>query len=79
MGASISAEVPPRRYRYLDLVMTFLVVVLVVNNVASSAKIVDMGISLFGFPLAFDGGALLFPMCSEMFLPRSTVSGPPAG
>jgi uncharacterized integral membrane protein (TIGR00697 family) len=46
----------------LDSVTAFFVVVLVVSNIASSAKIVDLGISLFGFPLAFDGGTLLFPV-----------------
>jgi uncharacterized integral membrane protein (TIGR00697 family) len=42
--------------------MAAFVAVLIVSNVASSAKIVDTGISLFGFPLAFDGGTLLFPV-----------------
>jgi uncharacterized integral membrane protein (TIGR00697 family) len=42
--------------------------VLITSNVASSAKIVDLGFSLFGFwgtaplPLVFDGGTLLFPL-----------------
>jgi uncharacterized integral membrane protein (TIGR00697 family) len=42
--------------------MCFFVTVLVVSNVASSAKIVDLGFSLFGTRLAFDGGTLLFPL-----------------
>jgi len=48
--------------------MAFFVAILVTSNVASSAKIVDLGVSLFGFwgipsvPLAFDGGTLLFPI-----------------
>jgi uncharacterized integral membrane protein (TIGR00697 family) len=42
--------------------MAFFVAVLVTSNVASSAKIVDLGISLFTVPLAFDGGTLLFPL-----------------
>jgi uncharacterized integral membrane protein (TIGR00697 family) len=42
--------------------MAFFVAVLIVSNVASSAKIVDLGFSLFGLPLAFDGGTLLFPL-----------------
>ncbi|MDR2028163.1 MAG: queuosine precursor transporter [Treponema sp.] len=62
MSSSLSAGGARGQYRYLDLVMAFFVVVLVVSNVASSAKIVDLGISLFGFPLAFDGGTLLFPV-----------------
>jgi uncharacterized integral membrane protein (TIGR00697 family) len=51
-----------RSYRYLDLVTAAFVGVLVVSNVASSAKIVDLGFSLFGIPMAFDGGTLLFPV-----------------
>ena len=56
------------RYRYFDLIMAFFVAVLITSNVASSAKIVDLGFSLFGFwgippvHLAFDGGTMLFPV-----------------
>ena len=55
-------------YRYFDLIMAFFVTVLVSSNVASSAKIVGLGINLFGFGglspirMAFDGGTLLFPI-----------------
>ncbi len=49
-------------YRYLDLIMALFVTVLIVSNIASSAKIVDWGISLLGIPLAFDAGTLLFPL-----------------
>jgi uncharacterized integral membrane protein (TIGR00697 family) len=42
--------------------MSAFVTVLLVSNVASSAKIVDLGFSLFRIPLAFDGGTLLFPI-----------------
>jgi uncharacterized integral membrane protein (TIGR00697 family) len=49
-------------YRYLDLIMAFFVMTLILSNVASSAKIVDLGFSIFGLPLAFDGGTLLFPL-----------------
>jgi uncharacterized integral membrane protein (TIGR00697 family) len=42
--------------------MACFVAVLIISNVASSAKIVDLGVSLFGFPLAFDGGTLIFPI-----------------
>ena len=51
-----------RQFRYLDLVMVVFVTILIVSNVASSAKIVDLGYSLFGISLAFDGGTLLFPL-----------------
>jgi uncharacterized integral membrane protein (TIGR00697 family) len=42
--------------------MAVFVTVLVVSNVASSAKIVDWGFSLFGVRMAFDAGTLLFPV-----------------
>jgi queuosine precursor transporter len=51
----------PTSFKYLDVVASFFVVVLVVSNVASAAKIVDLGVSLFSVPLVFDGGTLLFP------------------
>ena len=55
-------------YRFLDIIVAFFVAILIASNVASSAKIVDLGITLFGFwgippvRLAFDGGTLLFPI-----------------
>ncbi|MDR2433811.1 MAG: queuosine precursor transporter [Treponema sp.] len=60
--------VPPQEnpgsqsFKYLDIVMAFFVAVLIVSNIASSAKIVDLGFSLFTIPMAFDGGTLLFPL-----------------
>jgi len=51
----------PVSFKYLDVTASFFVVILVVSNIASSAKIVDLGFSLFSIPLAFDGGTLLFP------------------
>ena len=48
--------------QHLDLITAAFVTVLLVSNVASSAKIVDWGVSLFGVPLAFDAGTLLFPV-----------------
>jgi queuosine precursor transporter len=50
------------QYKYLDLIMALFVTVLLVSNIASSAKIVDWGISLFGIRLAFDAGTVLFPL-----------------
>jgi uncharacterized integral membrane protein (TIGR00697 family) len=50
------------RYKYFDLIMAFFVTILLVSNLASSAKIVDWGISFFGIPLAFDAGTVLFPV-----------------
>lgn len=51
-----------RAYRYYDLIMVLFVTVLLLSNIASSAKIIDWGFSLFGLRLAFDGGTLLFPI-----------------
>jgi hypothetical protein len=51
-----------KAYRYDDLIMVFFVLVLVLSNILSSAKIIDWGVSLFGLPLAFDAGTLLFPV-----------------
>jgi uncharacterized integral membrane protein (TIGR00697 family) len=42
--------------------MAAFVAVLIISNIASSAKIVDLGFSLFGVRMAFDGGTLLFPL-----------------
>lgn len=51
-----------RSYRYFDLVMALFVTVLIVSNIASSAKIVDWGVAIFNLPLAFDAGTILFPI-----------------
>ncbi|MDR0786157.1 MAG: queuosine precursor transporter [Treponema sp.] len=50
------------RFRYIDIITAFFVFVLIVSNVASSAKIIDLGVSILGVRLAFDGGTLLFPL-----------------
>jgi uncharacterized integral membrane protein (TIGR00697 family) len=49
-------------YKYADRIMALFVTVLLVSNIASSAKIIDWGVSLFGIPLAYDAGTLLFPI-----------------
>jgi uncharacterized integral membrane protein (TIGR00697 family) len=51
-----------RFYKYYDLIMALFVTVLLVSNIASSAKIVDWGVSIFGLRLAFDAGTILFPI-----------------
>ena len=51
-----------RSYRFLDLITGLFVTVLVLSNIASSAKIVDWGFGIFGVNLAFDAGTLLFPI-----------------
>src|SRR4030043_2040324 len=51
-----------RDHRYLDLITALFVTVLVVSNIASSAKIVDWGFGIYGVRMAFDAGTLLFPV-----------------
>lgn len=53
---------PRRAYRYYDFIMALFISVLLISNIASSAKIVDWGVSLGPLPLAFDAGTLLFPV-----------------
>jgi uncharacterized integral membrane protein (TIGR00697 family) len=45
-----------RNYKHLDVVVGLFVAVLIISNLASSAKIVALG------PFTFDGGTLLFPI-----------------
>jgi uncharacterized integral membrane protein (TIGR00697 family) len=51
-----------RNYRYLDVITALFVTVLVLSNIASSAKIIDWGFDILGLPMAFDAGTLLFPI-----------------
>ena len=63
MKASAAHEQNDRRnYRYLGIITALFVTVLVVSNIASSAKIVDWGFSILGVRMAFDAGTLLFPV-----------------
>jgi len=57
-------EIGNRRspYRFFDLIMAVFVTVLVVSNIASSAKVVDWGFSILGVRMAFDAGTILFPV-----------------
>ena len=52
----------PTTFKYLDILTVVFVLVLVLSNVASSAKIIDWGISLGTLPLSFDAGTVLFPI-----------------
>jgi queuosine precursor transporter len=45
-----------RNFKYLDAVVGLFVAILIISNIASSAKIVALG------PFTFDGGTLLFPI-----------------
>lgn len=51
-----------REFKYFDLIMALFVMVLIVSNIASSAKIIDLGLNFIKVPLAFDAGTLLFPI-----------------
>jgi len=51
-----------KQHRYFDIIMAVFVTVLVLSNIASSAKIVDLGFSLFHVPMIFDAGTILFPV-----------------
>lgn len=51
-----------RAYKYYDFITALFVAVLLISNIASAAKIIDWGVSIFGLPLAFDAGTLLFPI-----------------
>jgi hypothetical protein len=51
-----------RTYKYYDFVTAIFVAVLLISNIASSAKIIDWGFSIFNLRLAFDGGTLVFPI-----------------
>jgi hypothetical protein len=49
-------------FRFLDIITAMFVTILVISNIASSAKIVDWGFSLSSVRMAFDAGTLLFPI-----------------
>lgn len=53
---------PTTQFKYLDLITIVFVLVLVLSNIASSAKIIDWGINLGSLRLSFDAGTLLFPI-----------------
>lgn len=51
-----------KSHGYFDLVVAVFVAVLIVSNVMSSAKIVDLGFNVLGVRMAFDAGTILFPL-----------------
>lgn len=51
-----------KSYKFYDVVMALFVTVLLLSNLLSSAKLIDMNTSLFGLPLIFDAGTLVFPI-----------------
>ncbi|MDR1231607.1 MAG: queuosine precursor transporter [Spirochaetaceae bacterium] len=48
--------------RFLGTISTLFASILILSNVASSAKIVDLGFSLGSLKFVFDGGTILFPL-----------------
>lgn len=52
----------PRHYRYYDVVMAVFVTVLLLSNLLSSAKIIDLKASIGPLALVFDAGTLIFPI-----------------
>lgn len=53
---------PTTQFKYLDIITIVFVLVLVLSNIASSAKIIDWGVSLGALRLSFDAGTILFPI-----------------
>ncbi len=51
-----------KQYRYYDFVMALFITVLLLSNLLSSAKIIDLRMSLGPLPLLFDAGTLIFPI-----------------
>jgi uncharacterized integral membrane protein (TIGR00697 family) len=51
-----------KSYRFFDIILGIFVAVLIISNIASSAKIVDWGFSILGIRMAFDAGTILFPI-----------------
>ncbi len=53
---------PQKPYKYFDLIMALFVTVLLLSNLMSSAKIIDLGFSLGAIDFVFDAGTLVFPI-----------------
>ncbi len=51
-----------RNFKYLDYIMVLFVTVLLLSNLLSSAKLIDIGLSIGSVPLFFDAGTLVFPV-----------------
>lgn len=49
-------------YRFYDVIMALFVTVLLISNLLSSAKIIDLRTALGPVPLLFDAGTLVFPI-----------------
>ena len=68
-------------FKYLDVISVIFTLVLVLSNIASSAKIIDWKLSIGKLPLAFDAGTLFFPspislgIFSRKFMGTSAPAG----
>ncbi|MCC6805512.1 MAG: queuosine precursor transporter [Anaerolineae bacterium] len=51
-----------KHFKYFDLIMVLFVTVLLLSNLLSSAKIIDLGVSIGPLALVFDAGTLVFPI-----------------
>jgi hypothetical protein len=51
-----------KHYKYLNFLTGMFVTMLLLSNLLSSAKIIDLGTSLGPIPLIFDAGTLIFPI-----------------
>lgn len=49
-------------YRFYDIISVVFVTTIILSNILSSAKIVDLGMSLGPLALVFDAGTLIFPI-----------------
>lgn len=51
-----------KQYKFYDFVMILFITVLLLSNLLSSAKLIDLGASLGPLDLIFDAGTLVFPI-----------------
>lgn len=51
-----------KQYRFYDVVMALFVTTLLLSNLLSSAKIIDLGLQFGSIKLIFDAGTLVFPI-----------------
>ncbi len=58
----MNKEKTPLTFKHLDLISIIFVLVLVLSNFASSAKLIDWGFSIARIPIVFDAGTVFFPI-----------------
>ncbi|MBZ0304527.1 MAG: VUT family protein, partial [Anaerolineae bacterium] len=51
-----------KNYQFFDVIMALFVTVLLISNLLSSAKIIDLNFSIAGLDFLFDAGTLVFPI-----------------